>query len=143
MTKPKHFIPISTIAAAAVFASCPSAAAEDILFTNAVVHTVSGPTHSPGFVLVAGDTIKAVGPAEQQPDAGESKVINLKGQQLFPGLIAPTTALGLMEIPAVRATVDTSSRSIPTRNSSRSPAPTASRISFLFHKAARSPGSLD
>ena len=107
MTKPKHFIPISTIAAAAVFASWPSAAAEDILFTNAVVHTVSGPTHSPGFVLVAGDTIKAVGPAEQQPDAGESKVINLKGQQLFPGLIAPTTALGLMEIPAVRATVDT------------------------------------
>ena len=37
MTKPKHFIPISTIAAAAMFASWPSAAAEDILFTNAGV----------------------------------------------------------------------------------------------------------
>ena len=60
MTQPKHFISVTTIAAAAVFAACSSAAAEGILFTNAVVHTVSGPTHSPGFVLVAGDTIKAV-----------------------------------------------------------------------------------
>ena len=108
MTRPKHFISVTTMAAAAVFAAWPSAAAEDILFTNAVVHTVSGPTHSPGFVLVDGDTIKAVGPAEEQPAAGEAKVVNLKGQHLFPGLIAPTTALGLMEIPAVRATVDTS-----------------------------------
>ena len=108
MTRPKHFISVATIAAAAVFAAWPSAAAEGILFTNAVVHTVSGPTHSPGFVLIDGDTIKAVGPAEEQPAAGETQVINLKGQHLFPGLIAPTTALGLMEIPAVRATVDTS-----------------------------------
>ncbi len=108
MTRQKHFISVTTIAAAAVFAAWPSATAEDILFTNAVVHTVSGPTHSPGFVLVTDDTIKAVGPAEDQPAAGEAKVINLKGQHLFPGLIAPTTALGLMEIPAVRATVDTS-----------------------------------
>ena len=108
MTRQKHFISVTTIAAAVVFAAWPSATAEDILFTNAVVHTVSGPTHSPGFVLVTDDTIKAVGPAEDQPAAGEAKVINLKGQHLFPGLIAPTTALGLMEIPAVRATVDTS-----------------------------------
>ena len=108
MTRPKHFISVATIAAAAVFAAWPSAAAEGILFTNAVVHTVSGPTHSPGFVLIDGDTIKAVGPAKEQPAAGETQVINLKGQHLFPGLIAPTTALGLMEIPAVRATVDTS-----------------------------------
>ena len=108
MTRQKHFISVTTIAAAAVFAAWPSAAAEGILFTNAVVHTVSGPTHSPGFVLIDGDTIKAVGPAKEQPAAGEAQLINLKGQHLFPGLIAPTTALGLMEIPAVRATVDTS-----------------------------------
>ena len=108
MTRPKHFISVATIAAAAVFAAWPSAAAEGLLFTNAVVHTVSGPTHSPGFVLLDGDTIKAVGPAKEQPAAGEAQLINLKGQHLFPGLIAPTTALGLMEIPAVRATVDTS-----------------------------------
>jgi imidazolonepropionase-like amidohydrolase len=108
MTQTKYFNSVVTIAAAAVFAAWPSATAEGILFTNAVVHTVSGPTHSPGFVLIDGDTIKAVGPAKAQPAAGEAQVVNLKGQHLYPGLIAPTTALGLMEIPAVRATVDTS-----------------------------------
>ena len=108
MTRTKHFIPVFTITVVTVFAAWPSALAERTLFTNAVVHTVSGPTHSPGFVLIDGDTIKAVGPAKAQPAAGEAQVINLKGQHLFPGLIAPTTALGLMEIPAVRATVDTS-----------------------------------
>ncbi|SVB11427.1 uncharacterized protein METZ01_LOCUS164281, partial [marine metagenome] len=82
--------------------------AERTLFTNAVVHTVSGPTHSPGFVLIDGDTIKSAGPVGEQPDPEKANVVNLKGQHLFPGLIAPTTALGLMEIPAVRATVDTS-----------------------------------
>ena len=59
-------------------------------------------------MLIDGNTIKATGPTDEQPDAGEAKVVNLKGQHLFPGLIAPTTALGLVEIPAVRATVDTS-----------------------------------
>ena len=107
MTRTKLFIPAITSAAAALFAAWPSATAEGILFTNAVVHTVSGPTHSPGFVLIDGDTIKAVGPAKEQPAAGEAQVVNLKGQHLFPGLIAPTTALGLMEIEAVRATIDT------------------------------------
>ena len=108
MTRTKHFIPVFTITVVTLFAAWPSALAERTLFTNAVVHTVSGPTHSPGFVLIDGDTIKAVGPAKEQPAAGEAQLINLKGQHLFPGLIAPTTALGLMEIPAVRATVDTS-----------------------------------
>ncbi len=106
MTKTKHFISVFTIAT--LFAAWPSATADSILFTNAIVHTVSGPTHSPGFVLIDGDTIKAVGPAGEQPKSDGQKVVNLKGQHLFPGLIAPTTALGLMEIAAVRATIDTS-----------------------------------
>ncbi len=107
MTFKKSFIPVLIITTIAMFAAWPSGLAERALFTNAVVHTISGPIHSPGFVFVDGDTIKAVGPAEEQPDAGEAQVVDLKGQHLFPGLIAPTTALGLMEIPAVRATVDT------------------------------------
>ena len=108
MTRTKHLIPVFTVTFAAVLAAWPSALAKGTLFTNAVVHTVSGPTHSPGFVLIDGATIKAVGPTNEQPTAAEAEVINLKGQHLFPGLIAPTPALGLMEIPAVRATVDTS-----------------------------------
>ena len=96
MTFTKRFIPVLTLTAVALLAACPSALAKRTLFINAVVHTVSGPVHSPGFVLVDGDTIEAVGPADKQPDAGGAKVVNLKGQHLFPGLIAPTTALGLV-----------------------------------------------
>ncbi len=108
MTFTKLSIPTLTLTAAALFTAWPSALAKRTLFTNAVVHTVSGPVHSPGFVLIDGNTIKSTGPTDEQPNAGETKVVNLKGQHLFPGLIAPTTALGLVEIPAVRATVDTS-----------------------------------
>jgi imidazolonepropionase-like amidohydrolase len=108
MKRTKQYIPIFALTLASVLAAWPCALAKRTLFTNAVVHTVSGPAHSPGYMLIDGDTIKAVGPAEEQPDAGKAQVVNLKGQHLFPGLIAPTTALGLMEIPAVRATVDTS-----------------------------------
>ena len=107
MTFTKQSFPVLTITPIALLAAFSSALAKNTLLTNAVVHTVSGPTHSPGFVLIEGDTIKAVGPARKKPDTGEAKVLNLKGQHLFPGLIAPTTALGLMEIAAVRATVDT------------------------------------
>ncbi|MGB0547977.1 MAG: amidohydrolase, partial [Limisphaerales bacterium] len=101
-------IPVLTITAAALFAAWPSGLAKRTLLTNAVVHTVSGPTHTPGFVLLDGDTIKAVGPAEKMPQFKKVDTINLKGQHIFPGIIATTTALGLMEIAAVRATVDTS-----------------------------------
>ena len=81
--------------------------AKNTLLTNAIVHTISGPTYSPGFVLIDGDKIKSVGPAEEQPQLKNIETINLKKQHLFPGIIATTTALGLMEIAAVRATVDT------------------------------------
>lgn len=108
MKRTKQYIPIFALTLASMLAAWPCALGKRTLFTNAVVHTVSGPAHSPGYMLIDGDTIKAVGPAEEQPDAGKAQVVNLKGQHLFPGLIAPTTALGLMEIPAVRATVDTS-----------------------------------
>ena len=91
----------------ALFTAWPNTKAKSILLTNTIVHTVSGPTYSPGFVLVEGDKIKSVGPANKQPQLKNIKTINLKKQHLFPGIIATTTALGLMEIPAVRATVDT------------------------------------
>ena len=96
------------LVATVLFAAWPSALAKRVLLTNAVVHTVCGPTHDPGFVLIDGDTIKAVGPAKEQPQVKNAETINLKGQHVFPGIIATTTALGLMEIAAVRATVDTS-----------------------------------
>jgi imidazolonepropionase-like amidohydrolase len=67
------------------------------------VHTVVGPTLSPGDVLIREDKIAAVG---TNLDATGAQVIDLQGQHLYPGLIAATTLLGLTEIGAVRATRD-------------------------------------
>ena len=72
MTFTKQSFPVLTITTIALLAAFSSALAKNTLLTNAVVHTVSGPTHSPGFVLFEGDTIKAVGPARKKPNAGEA-----------------------------------------------------------------------
>jgi imidazolonepropionase-like amidohydrolase len=86
------------------FSGAKSFSAEAILLHGATVHTVSGETFSPGDVLIQDGKIAAVGKSLSAPDA---KVIDLAGQQLYPGLIALDTTLGLIEIDAVRATDDT------------------------------------
>jgi imidazolonepropionase-like amidohydrolase len=78
--------------------------AETILLRGATVHTVSGETLSPGDVLIQDGKIAAVGKSLSAQDA---EVIDLTGQQLYPGMIALDTTLGLVEIDAVRATDDT------------------------------------
>ena len=91
-----------------VFALLPlltnRALAESILFKNAIVHTVSGETLSPGDVLVKEDKIVSVGADLSAPDA---RIVDLKSQHLYPGLILMDSALGLSEIEAIRATQDT------------------------------------
>jgi imidazolonepropionase-like amidohydrolase len=78
---------------------------DSFLLTGATVHTVSGDTLSPGQVLVRDGKIAAVG---ARVAGGGAKTIDLKGQHLYPGLIALDTAVGLTEISAVRATLDDS-----------------------------------
>jgi imidazolonepropionase-like amidohydrolase len=73
------------------------------LLRGATVHTVSGATLSRGDVLIADGKISAVGKSLAAPDA---KMIDLTGQHIYPGLIALDTILGLIEIDAVRATID-------------------------------------
>ncbi|MBI3853912.1 MAG: amidohydrolase family protein [Verrucomicrobia bacterium] len=84
--------------------SATSLQAEALLLSNAVVHTVTGKTLSPGQVLVKDGKIDAVGASLV---VGGVKVVDLNGQHLYPGLIALNTSLGLVEIGAVRATRDT------------------------------------
>jgi imidazolonepropionase-like amidohydrolase len=78
-------------------------AAEPLLLTGAVVHTVNGPTLLSGEVLIEGDRIVAVG---SKLDAPQARRVDLTGLHLYPGLIALNTGLGLKEIDAVRATLD-------------------------------------
>ena len=78
--------------------------AERILFRGATVHTVSSQALSPGDVLVDGKKIVEVG---SKIDANGARIVDLKGQHLYPGLIAANTSLGLVEISGVAATRDT------------------------------------
>ena len=79
--------------------------AETILLTGATVHTVAGPTLTPGQVLISDGKIEAV---EKTIKTNADKVVDLDGQHLYPGLIAASTSLGLVEINAIRATRDAS-----------------------------------
>jgi imidazolonepropionase-like amidohydrolase len=80
-------------------------AAETLLLKGATVHTISGATLSPGQVLIQDGKIAAVG--ETVPANGAT-AIELTGQHLYPGIISLDSALGLIEIEAVRATDDAS-----------------------------------
>jgi imidazolonepropionase-like amidohydrolase len=79
------------------------ASAETLLLTGATIHTVSGVTITNGQVLVRDGKIAAIG---NSIPAAEAQKISLNGLHLYPGLIALNTDLGLVEIDAVRATVD-------------------------------------
>ena len=83
--------------------SCTMCFAETLLLTGATVHTVSGATITNGQVLVRDGKIAAVG---KSVSGGGAREISLKGQHLYPGLVALNTDLGLVEIDAVRSTVD-------------------------------------
>ncbi len=85
-----------------------SLSAESVLLTGATVHTVSGETFSPGFVLLENGKIKAVGrnADSEVEQSREIPRIDLRGLHLYPGMIALNTELGLVEINGVRATRD-------------------------------------
>ena len=87
------------------FASSNPALAEKIILTDAIVHTVSGETLSPGMVVMDGEKIVEVG---ANLSAAGAKIVSLQGLHLYPGLIALDTALGLSEISGVRSTRDVS-----------------------------------
>ena len=83
--------------------SCTMCFAETLLLTGATVHTVSGVTITNGSVLVKDGKIVNIFNALPATDA---KQISLAGLHLYPGMIALNTDLGLVEIDAVRSTVD-------------------------------------
>jgi imidazolonepropionase-like amidohydrolase len=74
--------------------------------THAKIFTLSGPTIDDGTVVIQNGKIANVGAAVEVP-AG-AKVIDGKGLQVYPGMFDPVTQMGLREIGAVSATVDSS-----------------------------------
>ncbi len=75
-----------------------------IVIDGGTVHTVSGARIENGRIRIEGDRIVAVGGSEVSLDGAER--IDAAGKQVYPGLIAAHSVLGLTEIGAVRATND-------------------------------------
>ena len=72
--------------------------------THAKIFTVSGTAIDDGTIVIQNGKIANVGAAVEVP-AG-AHVIDGKGLQVYPGLFDPITQMGLREIGAVNATVD-------------------------------------
>ena len=80
------------------------AGADTLLLRNANVHPVTGPEIHAGSVLIEDGKIADVGQKLVAPKG--VKVIDLKGLELYPGMIDSATELGLTEISSVRETND-------------------------------------
>ena len=72
---------------------------------NATLVTVTGATIKNGTLLIEEDKITALGTNVDIPSGAE--VIDAKGLFVYPGMIDASTSLGLYEVGAVAATVDT------------------------------------
>ena len=86
-----------------------AAAAQDLepiyAIRGARIYTLAGPPIENGTVLIRDGKIAAVGARVSLPR--EAQVIDATGLEVYPGLMDPISRLGLVEIRAVPATVDT------------------------------------
>ncbi len=85
--------------------SAPALLAAVLVLKGATVHTADGPAIPNGVVVVEDGKIAAVGGAETPVPPG-AKVVDLTGKHLAPAFFDPASHIGLVEIQAVRATVD-------------------------------------
>lgn len=76
-----------------------------VAIVGGTVHTVSGAVIENGVVVFDGGKFTAVGASGTEIPAA-AKRIDATGKHVFPGLIAANSTLGMIEIDAVRATVD-------------------------------------
>lgn len=76
-----------------------------ILIKNATIHVGNGNVISNGSILIHNGKIEKVGTNVDTPV--DAKVYDVKGKQVYPGLISPLTNLGLKEVAgSVRGTND-------------------------------------
>jgi imidazolonepropionase-like amidohydrolase len=74
--------------------------------THAKIFTLAGAPIEDGTLVIRDGKIAAVGGNVEVPSGAQ--VIDAKGLQVYPGLFDPLTQMGLSEISAVNATVDSS-----------------------------------
>jgi imidazolonepropionase-like amidohydrolase len=77
-----------------------------IAIEHATLHPIDGADIAPGTILFAAGRIIALGPDGSVAVPDDAERIDGTGLHVHPGLIAPMTQIGLIEIGQVRATVD-------------------------------------
>lgn len=111
-----QFISFCAATLALVANTCATVAADDqlpgapqktpIALVHATIHPVSKPDQTDGTILFSNGKIVALG--SDVPLPPETKVIDLAGKHVYPGLFEAHSQMGLIEISAVRATDDQS-----------------------------------
>jgi len=79
---------------------------QPLFIQNATVHTVTKGTHENYDIVIENGKISQLGSNLEAPQ--NAKVMNANGKHVYPGLIALSTTLGMVEISAVRSTRDMS-----------------------------------
>jgi imidazolonepropionase-like amidohydrolase len=109
VTSIKVTLRFASIVAAAWFfclaASAQSQPSSTYALTHAKIFTLAGAPIEDGTLVIRDGKIAAVGANVEVPTGAQ--VIDAKGLQIYPGLFDPVTQMGLSEISAVNATVDT------------------------------------
>lgn len=76
---------------------------ETITLTGATLHIGNGSVIENGYLTFSDGIITAIG---QNNITAKGRTIDLDGQHIYPGIIAPVSSLGLVEIDAVRQSRD-------------------------------------
>jgi imidazolonepropionase-like amidohydrolase len=110
MTMKQHFLAyilslacLPALAQETVYPAPPQE--KTIYLTNATIHVGNGQVIDKGTVVFSKGKITAVGANVPAPGA-DAQVYDLAGKQVYPGVIAPLSQVGLTEFEAVRATND-------------------------------------
>lgn len=95
-----------TLAATAQETVLPAKPQKGIIYIkNATIHVGNGKVIENGTIKIKDGKIEEVG-ANLPVPADDVSVYDVKGKHVYPGLILPTSSLGLVEISANRATTD-------------------------------------
>lgn len=103
------FLTVCTALAITCFSQAnvlPAPAQKGVMYiTNATIHVGNGTVIENGTIQVRDGKIEKVGKDITVPQ-DNAQVLDAKGKHVYPGLILPTSVLGLIEISAVRASND-------------------------------------
>lgn len=79
-----------------------------IALVGATIHIGDGKIIQNGTIVFDKGIITAIGDASTNFNKASTEIINVSGKSVYPGIIAPAALAGLIEITAVRSTLDQS-----------------------------------